>query len=60
MEKRQKEKSAALQGIERDVKKAIDAEGKKGVYALIMTSNTTLYGTVDISDSIIKTLNAAP
>lgn len=60
MDKLQKDKIAALQGIERDVKKAIDAEGKKGVYALILTSNTTLYGTVDISDSIIKTLNAAP
>lgn len=60
MDKLQKDKIAALQGIEKDVKKAIDAEGKKGVYALILTSNTTLYGTVDISDSIIKTLNAAP
>ena len=57
MEKLQKDKIAALQGLEKDVKAAIDAEGKKGVYALILTSNNALYGTVDISDSIIKTLN---
>ncbi len=60
MDKLQKDKLAALQGLEKDVKKAIDAEGKKGVYALILTSNTTLYGAVDISDSIIKTLNSMP
>lgn len=60
MDKLQKDKIAALQGLEKDVKKAIDAEGKKGVYALILTNNTTLYGAVDISDSIIKTLNAMP
>lgn len=60
MDKLQKEKINALKGIEANVKKAIDAEGKKGVYALILTSNNALYGTVDISDSIIKTLNAAP
>lgn len=58
MDKLQKDKITALQSIENDVRKAIEAEGKKGVYALILTSNTTLYGTVDISDSIIKTLNA--
>lgn len=58
MEKLQKDKIAALQGIEKDVKAAIDAEGKKGIYALILTSNNALYGTEDISDSIIKTLNA--
>lgn len=60
MDKLQKDKIAALQGLEKDVKKAIDTEGQKGVYALILTSNNTLYGAVDISDSIIKTLNAAP
>lgn len=60
MDKLQKDKIAALQGLEKDVKKAIDEEGKKGVYALILTSNNTLYGAEDISDSIIKTLNAAP
>ena len=60
MDKLQKDKIAALQGLEKDVKKAIDAEGKKGVYALILTNNTTLYGAVDISDSIIKTLNSMP
>lgn len=58
MEKLQKDKIAALQGIEKDVKAAIDAEGKKGIYALILTSNNALYGAEDISDSIIKTLNA--
>lgn len=58
MDKLQKDKISALQAIENDVKKAIAAEGKKGVYALILTSNNALYGTVDISDSIIKTLNA--
>ncbi len=58
MDKLQKNKINALKGLESDVKKAIDAEGKKGVYALILTSNNTLYGAVDISDSIIKTLNA--
>ncbi len=58
MDKLQKDKLSALQGIENDVRKAIEAEGKKGVYALILTSNNTLYGAVDISDSIIKTLNA--
>lgn len=58
MDKLQKDKIAALQQIETEVKKAIAAEGKKGVYALILTSNNALYGTVDISDSIIKTLNA--
>lgn len=60
MDKLQKDKIAALQGLEKDVKKAIDAEGKKGTYALILTSNNTLYGAVDISDSIIKNLNATP
>lgn len=60
MDKLQKDKIAALQSIENDVRKVIAAEGKKGVYALILTSNNALYGTVDISDSIIKTLNAAP
>lgn len=58
MEKLQKDKIAALQGLEKDVKSAIDAEGKKGVYALILTSNNALYGAEDISDSIIKTLNS--
>lgn len=58
MDALQKEKIAALQGLEKDVKKAIDAEGKKGVYALILTSNNTLYGAVDITNDIIKTLNA--
>ena len=60
MGKLQKDKIAALQGLEKDVKKAIDEEGKKGTYALILTSNNTLYGAVDISDSIIKNLNATP
>lgn len=60
MDKLQQDKIKALQGIEKDVKKAINAEGKKGVYALILTSNNALYGTVDISDSIIKILNSAP
>ncbi len=60
MDKLQKDKIAALQGLEKDVKKAIDEEGKKGTYALILTSNNTLYGAVDISDSIIKNLNATP
>lgn len=60
MDKLQKDKIKALQGIENNVKKAIQAEGQKGTYALILTSNNALYGTVDISDSIIKTLNAAP
>ncbi len=59
MDKLQNDKIAALKTLEKDVKKAIDAEGKKGVYALILTSNNTLYGAVDISDSIIKTLNAS-
>lgn len=58
MDKLQADKIKALQGIESDVKKAINTEGKKGVYALILTSNNALYGTVDISDSIVKTLNA--
>ncbi len=58
MDALQKEKVAALQGLEKDVKKAIDTEGKKGVYALILTSNNTLYGAVDITNDIIKTLNA--
>ena len=57
MEKLQKDKIAALQGLEKDVRNAINAEGKKGTYALILTSNNALYGAVDISDSIIKTLN---
>lgn len=57
MDKLQKDKIAALQGLEKDVRNAINAEGKKGVYALILTSNNALYGAVDISDSIIKTLN---
>ena len=59
MDKLQKDKISALQGIENDVRKAIEAEGKKGVYALILTSNNTLYGAIDISDNIIKTLNAS-
>ncbi len=57
MEKLQKDKISALQGLEKDVRNAINAEGKKGTYALILTSNNALYGAVDISDSIIKTLN---
>lgn len=60
MEKLQNDKIAALKGLENDVKKAIDIEGKKGIYALILTNTTTLYGTVDITDSIIKTLNSNP
>ena len=60
MDKLQQDKIKALQGIENNVKKAIQAEGQNGTYALILTSNNALYGTVDISDSIIKTLNAAP
>ncbi len=60
MDKLQQDKIKALQVIENNVKKAIQAEGQKGTYALILTSNNALYGTVDISDSIIKTLNAAP
>lgn len=60
MDKLQQDKIKALQGIENNVKKAIQAEGQKGTYALILTSNNALYGTVDISDSIIKTLNAVP
>lgn len=60
MDKLQQDKIKALQGIENNVKKAIQTEGQKGTYALILTSNNALYGTVDISDSIIKTLNAAP
>lgn len=59
MDKLQNDKITALQGLEKDVRRAIDLEGKKGVYALILTSNNALYGAVDISDSIIKTLNAA-
>ena len=58
MDKLQKDKIAALQGLEKDVRKAIEIEGNKGVYALILTSNNALYGAVDISDSIIKNLNA--
>ena len=58
MDKLQKDKIAALQGLEKDVRKAIEIEGKKGVYALILTNNNALYGAVDISDSIIKNLNA--
>ena len=58
MDKLQNDKIAALQGLEKDVKAAIDAEGKKGVYALILTSNNALYGTIDITDSIVKTLNS--
>lgn len=57
MDKLQQDKIKALQGIEADVKKAIATEGKKGTYALILTSNNALYGAVDISDSIVKTLN---
>ena len=59
MDKLQKDKIAALQGLERDVKKAIDTEGKKGVYALILTSNNALYGAEDISQNIINNLNGA-
>ena len=58
MDALQKEKISALQGLEKDVKKAIDAEGKKGVYALILTSNNALYGTTDITNDIIKILNS--
>ena len=58
MEKLQKDKIAALEGLEKDVKAAIDAEGKKGAYTLILTSNNALYGAEDITENIIKTLNA--
>jgi len=58
MDKLQNDKIAALQGLEKDVKAAIDAEGKKGTYALILTSTNALYGAVDITDSIVKTLNS--
>ena len=58
MDKLQKDKLAALEGLEKDVKAAIDAEGKKGEYALILTNTNALYGAVDITDNIIKTLNA--
>lgn len=58
MEKLQNDKIAALQTLDKDIKAAIDAEGKKGTYALILTNSTTLYGAVDITDSIIKTLNS--
>ena len=55
----QKKKVDALRAIEADVKAAIDKVGKSGAYSLILTSNNTLYGTVDISDQIIKILNTA-
>ncbi len=55
----QKKKVDALRTIEADVKAAIDKVGKSGAYSLILTNNNALYGTVDISDQIIKVLNAA-
>lgn len=58
MDKLQKDKLAALESLEKDVKAAIETEGKKGEYALILTNTNTLYGTVDITDSIINSLNA--
>lgn len=54
----QKKKLEALKGIETDIKAQIDRIGKASSYALIMTSNNALYGTVDISDEIIKSLNS--
>lgn len=53
----QKKKVDALRAIEADVKAAINKVGQSGSYTLILTSNNTLYGTVDISDQIIKILN---
>src|SRR5574344_1086169 len=44
MDSLQKDKIKALQGLEADVRKAINTEGQKGIYALILTSNNTLYG----------------
>ena len=41
-----------------NVKPKPETEGKKGEYALILTNTNTLYGTVDITDSIINSLNA--
>lgn len=55
----QKKKVEALRGIETDVKGQIDKIGNTGAYALILTSNNTLYGTVDISEQIIKALNSS-
>lgn len=55
----QKKKLEALKGIETDIKAQIDRIGKASSYALIMTSNNALYGTVDISDEIIKSLNSS-
>lgn len=59
MDSLQKDKIKALQGLEADVRKAINTEGQKGIYALILTSNNTLYGADDITDNIIKNLNSA-
>ena len=58
MDKLQKDKLAALESLEKDVKAAIDAEGKKGGYALILSNTNALYGAEDITENIIKTLNA--
>ena len=55
----QAKKVEALKKIDAAVKAQIDKIGKTGTYALILPANNTLYGTVDITDQIIKGLNAA-
>ena len=57
VDKLQKDKISALQSLEKDVKKAIDTEGKNGNYSLILTNTNALYGAEDITDKIIKILN---
>lgn len=54
----QAKKVEALKKIDAAVKAQIEKIGKTNTYALILPANNTLYGTVDITDQIIKGLNA--
>lgn len=55
----QKKKIEALKSLDSVVKAEIDRVGKAGNYALILPSTSTLYGAVDITDQIIKGINAS-
>ena len=55
----QAKKMEAMKKIDTAVKAQIEKIGKTGTYALILPANNTLYGTVDITDQVIKGLNAA-
>ena len=54
----QKKKVDALATLENDIKAEIEKIGRAGNYDLILSSTNALYGTIDITDQIVKALNS--